>query len=96
MGKTLAEPVLGPRVSEKEAQVSEAAEPSRGQVHHKGHQSLTSPRYPHGQKEDENEGALSPPLPPTACTYHLLSQKRIFWSLWPLMMMWSPHTTSLQ
>ena len=50
----------------------------------------------HGQKEDENEGALSPPPLPTACTYHLLSQNRIFWSLWPLMMMWSPHTTSLQ
>lgn len=47
-------------------------------------------------RKDENEGALSPPPPPTACTYHLLSQNRIFWSLWPLMMMWSPHTTSLQ
>lgn len=65
-------------------------------------QSATKTRPAMARERNKNLGALSPalpqssPSPPPACACHLLSQNRIFWSLWPLMMIWSPHTTSLQ
>lgn len=50
-----------------------------------------------GQREEREPGSpAAMPPPPIAHARHLLSQNRIFWSLWPLMMTWSPHTTSLQ